>query len=231
MKRIAIFLTIALTSLVVVSCGSGLRRGAENTVQRRYKVGEFEKIELRTYQSVHYRQADTASVRIVGSESAVKNVALKVENGVLKIDNTRSRRLLGLSGRDRVDVYITSPDLTGISVEGAGDVDIEGLLDTDVLDISLRGAGDIHLENVLCDVLNVTMRGTGDIDVEKVKCQRSTILLKGVGDIDVNYDHCDGVSCRLYGVGDITLSGNVNRLDKLLEGSGDIDIENLTVGK
>ena len=231
MKRIPIFLMIALASLVVVSCGSGLRRGVSNTVQRRYKVGEFEKIELRTYQSVHYRQADTTSVRIVGRESAVKNVVLKLENGVLKIDNTQPRRLLGLSGHDQVDVYITSPDLTGVSVEGAGDVDIEGLLDTDVLDISLKGAGDIHLENVLCDVLNVTMRGTGDIDVEKVKCQHSTILLKGVGDIDVNYDHCDRVSCRLYGVGDITLSGNVNHLDKLLKGSGDIDSKNLTVGK
>ncbi|SFG16332.1 GIN domain-containing protein [Prevotella sp. KH2C16] len=231
MKRISIFLVIVLASLVVVSCGSGLKHRTENTVQRRYKVGEFEKIELRAYQSVHYRQADTLSVRIVGRERAVKDIALKVENGVLKIDNTQSRRLLGFSGRGQVDVYITSPDLTGVSVEGAGDVDIEGLLDTDVLDVSLRGAGDIHLENVLCDVLNVTMRGTGDIDVEKVKCQHSDILLKGVGDIDVNYDHCDRVSCRLYGVGDITLSGNVNHLDKLLKGSGDIDVENLIVGK
>ena len=116
-------------------------------------------------------------------------------------------------------------------VERCYKVSVEGLLDTDVLDISIRGAGDVDLENVLCDVLNVTVMGAGDVDVEKIQCQSSTILLKGVGDVDVHYDRCDRVHCRLYGVGDITLSGRVGRLDKLLAGSGDIDVEELFVGK
>lgn len=231
MKRIAFLMAMALASLVVVSCNGGLKRSSAKRVERRYKVGEFEKIELGSLQNVHFTQGDSTSVRIVGSERAVRDLALKLEGGVLKISDTRSRRLLGISTHDRVDIYITGPDLTGISVEGAGDVSVEGLLDTDVFDISIRGAGDVDLENVLCDVLNVTVMGAGDVDVEKIQCQSSTILLKGVGDVDVHYDRCDRVNCRLYGVGDITLSGRVGRLDKLLAGSGDIDVEELFVGK
>lgn len=225
-----LFVTVSLM-VCLTSCNGKRKIFSDNEIQRSYRIGEFEKIELKTIGNVHYSQADTTSLRIVGPERAIKDIAVKIEGGVLKIDYTRRSELFNIRDREDIDIYVTSPDLTAIDVCGSGDVEVEGHLDTDMLTLMLRGAGDIDIDNMICDTLNVTLLGAGSIEVGSVDCQSSAITLKGVGDVEVNYAACDYVWCSLMGVGNVELSGNVGRLEKEVRGAGSIDIEKLKTGK
>lgn len=231
MKKIIFTLTAVVCLLALQSCGRKAVITSDDTVSRSYKVGEFEKIALYSVADVHYSQSDTASVRVVGTKTAIEKLQISVEKGTLKIGQTRRSRLFNIGDDNDVDVYISSPDLTGVIIKGAGDFDVDGHLDTDNLTVTVKGAGDINLSDVICDAIDIEVAGAGDVSIGNLVCQRSSLALRGVGDMDVNYESCDRAECRLMGVGSITLSGRVGSLKRELRGTGSIDTDDLTIGK
>jgi DUF4097 and DUF4098 domain-containing protein YvlB len=150
---------------------------------------------------------------------------------------------------DDVTVYVTSPDLIGVEVQGSGDFESKGRVDTDHLDLSVRGSGDIDFANIICDRIKASLVGSGDIDIKYVdakqsdielvgsgdlkitqsKVSQTKIELKGSGDVKVNCKDCGTVDCRLVGSGDITLSGTIRKLNQTSRGSGDIHTDQLKI--
>ena len=69
-----------------------------------------------------------------------------------------------------------------------------------------------------------------DLNLHRVN--DTNIGLRGSGDINVNFNNdCGSVDCQLNGSGDINLSGRVSRFHMEKHGSGDIDIDNLSIEK
>ena len=146
-------------------------------------------------------------------------------------------------------IYITSPDLTGVKLTGSGDFDVDGPLDTDVLDVALEGSGDIDFNSVVCDHAKIRMSGSGDIDIKDIKAQTvscevngsgdvdlglnrvgvSTLKVFGSGDIEAKMYDCGTSDCSVFGSGDITLKGTLRSLNQNVKGSGDINIGELSV--
>ena len=155
-----------------------------------------------------------------------------------------------MGDRGDVIVYVSSPDLVGVRVNGSGDFISKKPIDTDTMEVVLRGSGDIDFDDIICDVCTTELVGSGDININLLDAQTSTVVLVGSGDInitqanvlntdlslrgsgDISIDFeegCQSAQCQLAGSGDIELSGSLTHYDCKKSGSGDIHTGNLRI--
>ena len=50
-----------------------------------------------------------------------------------------------------MEVYVTSPDLIGVTLKGSGEFISSEKVDSDNLEITLAGSGDILFTEIICD--------------------------------------------------------------------------------
>ena len=250
MKKILYFV-IALG--VLASC-KGLQvnyHQDEPNVRQHRALKGFERIELLGALDVRYRQADSFSVDVVAPADIQKYVETRVDGNRLIVNMKGEGKVINLGIRDASDVkvYVTSPDFLGIELKGSGDFDCKGRLDTDNLDITLKGSGDVAFQDVICDRVNAALVGSGDLEVKNLVTRETNIQLVGSGDVKINQQQvnktdvelkgsgdialqlqqCGTVSARVLGSGDITLRGDIDKLNQLIRGSGDIHTKQLTI--
>ena len=182
----------------------------------------------------------------------MKNILTEVEGKTLVIRNKGKLGMFNiqLGDDDELAVYVTSPDLIAIRLNGSGDFISKQRIDTDKMDILLRGSGDIDVKDLICDRCEVELIGSGDIDLDRLDTKDlsaslvgsgdiglhlwntadARLALKGSGDIDASFhQNCDAVACELRGSGDITLKGEVKRFSKEKSGSGDVSVGQLSI--
>ncbi|MBA4322915.1 MAG: hypothetical protein C0408_08885, partial [Odoribacter sp.] len=96
---------------------------------------------------------------------------------IIRIDNYR------FFNNEKANVFITLPELKGLSVSGSGAAKIENSLKNETLDLRVSGSGKIIIPDIVTGDLNCSISGSGNI------------VIKGIGDI---------------GSGDISISGSGN---------------------
>ena len=192
-------------------------------VMETVSVKPFEKISVAGSFDVHYVQGETTSVKVEGPVKYLRQTVVANDGQTLRI---KTKRGVWRSMED-VNVYITSPDLTHVSMAGSGEFDAEGMVDTDNLTLELAGSGEIDFKQLVCDNLNIQVAGSGDVDVESVDVNKADMQIAGSGDIKVHFVRADFVSAQVAGSGDIRLSGKAKQVDKKVAGSGDIDTSRL----
>ncbi len=232
MKKV-LFAVLTLGMLTSCSC-HGVKMDwykTETHGEETRSITGFERIFLQGSLDVKYMQSDSFMVKVDAPVEVIKNVETRVEGNVLKIKMKGEGRFLnfGVSSTDGVTVYVTSPDFLGVSLQGSGDFECQGLLDTDNLDIELQGSGDILFDDIICDKVDVSVLGSGDVKLKNVKTQQSVNEVVGSGDIKIHYDNSGDVQSTIVGSGDITLSGQVKRSTYEIRGSGDMHTDNLLV--
>lgn len=239
-----------LSSSCIVSTGQDSKKQA-NLVNEKRNVGYFNTIVMDGICDVYFTQGDKPSMRIVATAEDLKRLSVGVQGEKLYLKEKKyARDVFGSKGKKDIKVYLTSPDLIGITLNGVGDFKAETAIDTDTLRVEMKGAGDIDFpHNLVCDYLDVSLRGAGDMDYEDVKAAKASLVLYGAGDIsakiegarfldtdlkgcgnmDLDLKKCGKVRCSILGVGDVTLKGNARLLDKTVRGTGNIDTSNLKV--
>lgn len=223
-----------------------------NLAEEQRPTKSFERIRLQGSPDIKYAQGKTCSVRVKAPQNIIKNIETRVEGNclIVSMKNNRFFSFSSIKGGE-VTVYVTSPDLIGVEVQGSGDFECKSLLDTDNMEVSLRGSGDVNFADIICDRIKTSLVGSGDIEIKNVTAQQSSVELvgsgdvkikqnkvkqtqlelKGSGDIKISCNNCDVVNCRLVGSGDITLSGTVKKLNRSTRGSGDIETGGLRIVK
>jgi len=249
-------LVMAQTIVSCVSCekrGMAVFDGGPDVTQVRHHKG-FDRIEIWGSPTVYYSQADSFSVRVEGPQRLVDDIITKVEDGSLSIRNKGKIGMVNINfgNMNDVVVYVKSPDLIGVQLNGSGDFISKSRIDTDEMNIVLRGSGDMTFNDIICDhcttdltgsgdieirrlesiTSSVTLIGSGDVDVSQWNIQETDITLRGSGDIAVRFDGtCKKADCLLVGSGDISLRGKVKRFSQQKNGSGDIDTDKLIIEK
>ncbi len=250
MKKVLLVI-VSMVLLNACTFTNSNAKESENVDARRELKG-FERIVMHGSMDVKYKQGEKFSVLVKARKSDLDRVVTRVEDSKLIISIQGTNKLLnfGWTDGDDVTVYVTSPDLISVEVNGSGDFKCKQHLDTDNLDVSLKGSGDIDFYDVICDRVNVSVVGSGEVKINKIRSQQSDVSLvgsgdvkmtqeqvqltllqlKGSGDIKVNCQNCGKVESRLFGSGDITLAGQVAEHKSFKRGSGELDIEKLIVG-
>lgn len=260
MKRNQLFLKGLLLMVVAVMSTSCMHQVKELRIGNGPVVAEirnlqgFEKIEINGSPTVYYSQADSFSVKVKCSKEGLENILTDVNHGTLSIRNRGKVGVVNIviHDEDEAEIFVTSPDLVGVRLNGSGDFNAEQRIDTDQMDITLRGSGDIKFKDLICDECRVELIGSGNIDINRLEAKTSDVNLigsgdiaidqwrvlstrlglKGSGDIKVGFQEgCQAVDCELRGSGDISLSGVVTRFSQHKSGSGDIDVDKLKMPK
>lgn len=253
-KQFAIVgMMLLMGSATLVSCHNTAVISKDYVTEDRLIKG-FEEVEVVGSPNVYYTQADSFSVRVKGPDNFVDNILTEKNGKTLTVRNKGKWGVVNISfsDEDELAVYVTSPDLVAVRVNGSGDFISTDLIDTDNMNITLRGSGDINIDKLLCDRCDVELIGSGDIDLPEVEAKETSAVLvgsgdikmglskvadtrlslKGSGDIKVNFSEgCRSVDCTVNGSGDIGLSGKIGHFRGEKHGSGDIDIANLTIEK
>ena len=248
---------LTAVAMMSTSCARQMRMleiGDSKIVSEFRPMKDFEKIEISGSPNVYYTQADSFSVKVRCSEDGQENILTDVSDGTLFIRNRGKMGVLNIviHDEDQAGIYVTSPDLVSVRLNGSGDFSSEQRVDTDMMEIVLRGSGDIAFKNLLCDACHVNLIGSGNIDIKRLEAKETDVNLigsgdinlgqwrvlstrlglKGSGDISVSFhEGCQAVDSELRGSGDIKLSGVVSRLSQQKSGSGDVNVDQLRIVK
>lgn len=227
-----------LSPLVAVATLFSTPVNAENfsVVERNIPVKKIEKIEIKGSTEVIYTQGNETKVTIKGASDLVDLIIIENNGNVLTVsqkDSNIERSLSsffnqlknGFSNETYPIIYVTSPDLIGVTLTGSGDFKCPNKLDTDNLEIFLKGSGDVDFTDIICDNLHALLQGSGDIDLKKVEAINTNYELKGSGDIDVKQQRVHRTDINLYGSGDVkVVCTKCQLVNAKLTGSGDIDV-------
>lgn len=252
-------LVCAFTTLATIGCSSekvhgylGSKKLSGEIVTDSRNIKGFNSVDILGSPTVYYTQGSTFSVRVKADKSIVKDIKTYVKGNTLTVtyDNSTFNVLsFGDDDDNPIKVYVTSPDLIGVTLTGSGDFISEKNVDTDKMRIELKGSGDIDFKSLICDNLFTSLVGSGDIDIKKADAlsanieligsgdielnlantKSTDIVLKGSGDIEIGFDKCGNVTSNLLGSGDITLKGDIKGISYGGLGAGDYNIKQLRV--
>lgn len=150
-------------------------------------------------------QGQSASLKVRGEQRLLGNVETIQDGDTLHI-GTKGMLLLH---RKPLQVYLTLPSLSELTVNGTGDTTVNGF-SGEKFDLQLHGAG------------NVTFNG---------RYRQLAAGVHGSGDLNLNAGNSEHIALEMVGSGQITSSGSCKTLEAELTGSGGLDAEHLASDK
>ena len=166
MSKKIIITFIAL--LTLCSCAierDNKRTGKETTMA--VNVKDFTELEIAGSFNVYFTQGNTTSVKVKGYEKYLKNVKITSDGKTLSIGIHKSWKNLSYF-YDDIEVYVTSPNIRGISIAGSGEFTSNNKIDTDRMFISVAGSGEVDIKDIICDKIQGEIAGSGDINIKRI---------------------------------------------------------------
>ncbi|MEJ6980636.1 head GIN domain-containing protein [Pedobacter sp. P351] len=208
----------------------------ENKIEER-PVSNFTGISSSGAYDVYVKIGTTEDLRIEGEKDYIKNIETNVENGTLKIRNSKSGSGWSWTNFGKTKIYITAKSLNNLTLSGSGNMIINNTIKSDQLNTSVSGSGSIRL-NMITTNYNAAVSGSGNINAighakkasiaisgsggfegQNLKTATTDIKVSGSGNATIYAD--EQLNAHLSGSGNITYSGNA-QVNQAKSGSGKI---------
>ncbi len=185
-------------------------------------VPAFSKIALRIDAKVYVEQGDKQSVEIVAKPSTLNDLITEVKSRTLQI-RFPANYLFKKIDPGKIEIFITIPQVDGLSVSGSGDIMAEEL-EARILDLMTSGSGKIVIEKLNSERISATLSGSGNIfikDSDRVVDDFS-VSISGSGNMDASRMEAHKVKVKIAGSGNclITSNGSINAR---IAGSGNVE--------
>lgn len=243
MKTMSIWVasaTLFLASMGISSCSmssttTSEMKGNLEFTQEDLREKPFKAIDVDVLASVYYTQndgdefsvrLDYSAVNAADAEFAQKlkeKIKVVYRDGEVKIGLTGKVKVPAIcnSEKNRLKIYITSPDLVKITQEGVGAFYAKSI-NSDRLEIDNEGVGSVSINKILANRLDVTNEGVGSVSIDHAKGDVMKIDNEGVGSVKVGDVAMGDLKVDNEGVGSVTLD--------FFKG-GNLKINNEGVGK
>lgn len=214
MKKLAWLLL--LLPVLAAGCHHGRRSdihgNGKREVQKR-DVGSFTSIATNGAFNIEVTSQKNLSLEIEGDENVLSLVTTEVgDNKILRVENSSN-----YLPSEPVRLRISVPDLEGISVNGAGHIDIKGL-NNDKFVIDSNGAATIVVSGTT-KLVEIDASGAGKVDTQNLHASRAVVDAKGVAKIDL--DVSDQLDVTISGPSSVTYKGDPI-VNKTINGPGKI---------
>lgn len=185
------------------------------------KVENFTKISFRFPGKLYLRQGSPQKVELEGNKDILKEVETEVDG---------SRLVIGKEGKwldwkwdddDKINVYITVPNIEALSVSGSGDLIAETKITTGDLDLNVSGSGSLQADINASGNVEADVSGSGDIDL-KGKCKDFDSDVSGSGDVVLALTVDGEATFGVSGSGKISASGSAQNVKTTISGSGKV---------
>lgn len=207
-----LFLIVFLSSTIFVS--------GQNRHTR--KVENFTKVSFRYPGKLYIKQGSPQKVEVEGSEDALKEVEFEVDGRRLTIGKEDSWfNWNDWNDNDKITVYITVPEIEGLSVSGSGDIIGQSKITTDDLDLNVSGSGTLQLDMNAGGNVEADVSGSGEIDL-RGRCRRFDSDVSGSGKVTLSVDVAEQADFSVSGSGRIGASGSARSVQTNISGSGKV---------
>ncbi|MBF4467339.1 head GIN domain-containing protein [Flavobacterium sp. LC2016-12] len=176
-------------------------------------------------------------ITIKGEENILNVIVVEVEDNTLKIQVKKNTNIRSGMGK-KVQVTVPFEKISELSLSGSGDIQSKDAIkndkflarlsgsgnfnlavDSNTLELNLSGSGNVRLKGS-ADSFTTKLSGSGDIDAAELKSKKVDVNVSGSGDSKVNCS--ESLTARVSGSGDIKYTGNPEKRDVKVSGSGNI---------
>ena len=251
-KRMMMGALMMVSATTLMSCSMGgnfSMNGNLQYSQQDLQPKDFKAIDVSVVADVYYTQNNGNKHDVKLDFSAIQDekdrellkqkVKVVYRDGGVEIGLTGNvKNMKGMNEGKRLKVYITSPDLVKVDMEGVGSFHA-GDVNSDQLTLDNEGVGSMYFKSILANKLKVTNEGVGSVNIDKVTGDDFSIDNEGVGKVNVGFYQggkldidnegvgkvsakvdCKSIKASLEGVGGITLSGKTQFYKKEKDGVG-----------
>lgn len=209
-------LLLILLALTAGGCRHGMRSGVQGSGKR-----EVQKREVQPFTSITTEGAfniqvvcqKPQSLAVEADDNILPLVSTEVTNNVLRIRNVK-----GYSAGEPVAITIAIPSIDGLSVSGAGKIDITGLKN-EKFEIDSNGAPQIKVSGIT-KVIDINTNGAAKIDTHNLHAAKGVVDSKGVSKIDV--DVTEQLDVTISGPSTVTYEGDPT-INKTIHGPGKLE--------
>lgn len=196
--------------------------------------GKFSRIFNNTVMTIDYSQADTTVAELVCPAECRQYIKVYVDKGSLivklsdELSDSRYNEISNMLSDSKL--YVTSPIIDEIGLNGSGSFYFPTHLLVENLSVTLNGSGDIDFNTVKCtgkDGMSVVVNGSGYVDFKcEILAEKVRLQLNGSGDIKSEMLTANELGLYLNGSGDISVEdAMVVNAELSLKGSGDMEIK------
>jgi hypothetical protein len=203
-------LLLMLTSVLVM---------AQNRETR--KVDSFTKISFRFSGTLYLKQGSPQKVELEGSKDLLEEIETEVDDGRLVIGKPGKWFDRDWIDNDKLKVYVTIPNIEGLSVSGSGNVIGDNKINVSNLDLNVSGSGNLQIEIAATGDVEADVSGSGGIDL-KGSCKSFDSDVSGSGKVELSLNVRDLADFNVSGSGKITADGSAQNVRTTISGSGKI---------
>lgn len=200
-------------------------------------TGEYDAIKIAGSFDVDLIAGKEGKITLKGEENILEVIVVEVEDNTLKIYVKKNTNIRSSFGK-KVQVTVPFEKISQLTLAGSGDIQSKNIIkndkfsailsgsgkfnlevDSNALELNLSGSGNVHLKGV-ADNFTTKLSGSGDIDAGNLKSKNVNVNVSGSGNTKVNCN--ESLTARVSGSGDIKYSGNPEKRDVKVSGSGNI---------
>jgi hypothetical protein len=176
-------------------------------------------------------------ITLRGEENILDVIVVEVEDNTLKIQVKKNTNIRSSMGK-KVQVTVPFEKISELNLSGSGDIQSKDAIkndnfiarlsgsgnfnlavDSNTFELNLSGSGNVRLKGT-ADSFTTKLSGSGDIDATDLKSKIVNVNVSGSGDSKVNCS--ESLTARVSGSGDIKYTGNPEKRDVKVSGSGNI---------
>ena len=210
------FVILLLFALFVTGCkhsfNMGVKGSGKREVQKR-EVSPFTSISTEGAFNIEVVCQKTQSLEIEGDDNILPLISTEVSNGVLRFRNVKN-----YSVGEPIAIKISVQNLDGLSVSGAGKINVSGLKN-DKFEIDSTGAPQIKVSGST-KVVDIDTSGAAKIDTHNLKAAKGVVDSKGVSRVDV--DVTEQLDVTISGPSTVTYQGDPT-INKTIHGPGKLE--------
>jgi hypothetical protein len=232
-KALGLFLVMVLLSISQTACGEVLR-GSGDVITEEREVPFFNEISVSGAINLFVTMSEDFSVTVEADDNIMEKIITEVSDSKL---NIYTKRGFNIRNPEKMDVYVSVPQLIYLGASGATDVIIENILEGEALTINSSGASDISGQvnvsylKVGCSgasdaklsgfagTLEVNLSGSSDMKSYELVCDHAEVDLSGASGLNITVNN--SVSGSTSGASDLNVKGSAT-LDVASSGASSI---------
>lgn len=223
-KRMMRLIVLMILSLSLSACGVipflNVVRGSGDLVSDVRPVSGFNRIQLDGAGQLLITQGTSESLEILAEDNLIDELTSEVQDGTLVLGFQEHPIRKTIIPTRRIVYTLTVTDLVGITINGAGDLQMN-TLETGSLEIVLNGAGQIKINDLVTTSLDVQISGAGNIEIDG-EVSEQVVSIDGAANYQAGNLQSASTVIEIKGLGNATVWAT-QQLDVTTSGAGNLD--------
>jgi hypothetical protein len=232
---LAVSLSLSGISESYAQWGNKKVTGNGNVTTQNVRTGDYEGVKVAGSMNVHLERGTEGNITVTTDENLQEYITIEVNGGILEI---RIENNVSIRTNKGIHIMVPFQEISSVALTGSGDIDSKDVIKNEAMELVLTGSGDIKLalDSGSVDAkitgsgdmelsgsasnLEIKITGSGDFEANALQARAADVSISGSGNAMVTVN--ESIKARVNGSGDVHYSGNPEKSDTKVSGSGTI---------